>query len=147
MARENKLGKIGVGEANTIIGELSLSACEGGPRVTLIMFPERMNTEAPNKLLISLEEPKPDTFFILISQNPTKIIPTILSRCRIIEVPPMEQKILASRIKEECDISIEEALLFRFHLAFVKSKTRDDLPIPDEMIGTSCTLEELGDIF
>lgn len=43
--------------------------------------------------------------------------------------------------------SMEEALLFRFHLAFVKSKTRDDLPIPDEMIGTSCTLEELDDIF
>lgn len=109
---ENKLGIIGVAEVNTIIGELSLSACEGGPRVTLIMFPERMNTEASNKLLKSLEEPKPDTFFILISQNPTKIIPTILSRCRIIEVPPMEQKILASRIKEECDISIEEALFW-----------------------------------
>lgn len=43
--------------------------------------------------------------------------------------------------------SMEEALLFRFHLAFVKSKTRDDLPIPEEMKDAPCTLEELSNIF
>lgn len=106
---DNKLGMIGVAEANSIIGELSLSAYEGGPIVTLIMFPERMNAEASNKLLKSLEEPQPDTYFILISQNRTKIIPTILSRCRIIEIPPMDLKTLSTKIKEECGISDEEA--------------------------------------
>lgn len=64
-----------------------------------------------------------------------------LRRCDFI--PPVEDFINGKLVEG----SIDEALLFRFHLAFVKSKTRDDLPIPDEMIGTSCTLEELGDIF
>lgn len=43
--------------------------------------------------------------------------------------------------------SIDEALLFRFHLAFGQSKTRNDLPIPEEINDIPCTPEELSHIF
>ena len=50
-------------------------------------------------------------------------------------------------IKDFTDGKLDEALLFRFHLAFGQSKTRNDLFIPDDMKDTPCTLEELSKIF
>ncbi len=102
---ENKFGNISVGEANAIMRKLGLSSFEGGIKVMLIMFPERMNQEAANKLLKSLEEPQPQTYYFMVSHNPSKIITTVLSRCRIVEVPPVEQGILAKAIG--CKFSME----------------------------------------
>ncbi|MBR5856436.1 MAG: hypothetical protein IKY70_04100 [Bacteroidales bacterium] len=106
---ENKFGNISVNEANAIMRKLGLSSFEGGIKVMLIMFPERMNQEAANKLLKSLEEPQPDTYYFLISHNPSKIIATILSRCRIIEVPPIEGEVLAGALENNCSLNGTEA--------------------------------------
>ena len=95
---ENKLGTISVAEANAIIRKLSLSSYEGGAKVMLVMFPERMTLETANKLLKNLEEPQNGTYYFLISHNPGKIITTILSRCRIIEVPPIGNWILEKEL-------------------------------------------------
>ena len=64
----------------------------------LIMFPERMNLETANKLLKNLEEPQNGTYYFLISHNPGKIITTILSRCRIVEVPPIGEDVIADEL-------------------------------------------------
>ncbi len=106
---ENKLGTISVAEANVIIRKLSLSSYEGGAKVMLIMFPERMTLETANKLLKNLEEPQNGTYYFLISHNPEKIITTILSRCRIIEVPPIETDILEQALVSRKGMEIQEA--------------------------------------
>lgn len=109
---ENKLGTISVAEANGIMRKLNLSAYEGGYKVMLIMFPERMNIEAANKLLKSLEEPQEGTYYFMISHNPEKIISTVLSRCRIMEIPPLDPQTIAERLVQELDIPAEEALFW-----------------------------------
>lgn len=101
---ENKLGIIGVPEASWIINKLSFSAYEGGDKVVLLMFPERMNAEASNKLLKSIEEPAPGTFFFFITNAPGKIITTIRSRCRLIEVPPIDETSMAEGLKRQFNI-------------------------------------------
>lgn len=106
---ENKFGNISVAEAAGIIRKLSLSSYEGGIKVMLVMFPERMNQEAANKLLKSLEEPQPDTYYFLISHNPAKIISTILSRCRIIDLHPIDETLLAQALETRFNISGEDA--------------------------------------
>ena len=106
---ENKFGNISVNEANSIMRKLSLSSYEGGIKVMLVMFPERMNQEAANKLLKSLEEPQPDTYYFMISHNPNKIISTILSRCRIMELHPIEEEILQQMLIKEFNLSDEDA--------------------------------------
>ncbi len=106
---DNKLGTISVAEASSIMRKLSLSSYEGGPKAMLIMFPERMNIEAANKLLKSLEEPAEGTYYILVSHNPEKIITTILSRCRIIEVPPMETALLQKELEKRFPLSSEDS--------------------------------------
>lgn len=73
-----------------------------------------------------------------------EVIEAAYNRLRRCDFIPPEEDFINGKLVEG---SIDEALLFRFHLAFVKSKTRDDIPIPDEIKDTPCTLEELGDIF
>lgn len=109
---ENKFGTISVNEATAIMRKLSLSSYEGGAKIMLIMFPERMNQEAANKLLKSLEEPYPDTYYFLISHSPNKIISTILSRCRIIEILPIEEDILCKKLTEHLSLTQDEALFW-----------------------------------
>ena len=112
MELENKMGLIGVSEANWLINRLSFSAYEGGEKVVLILFPERMNLEAANKLLKSIEEPTEDTYFFLITNAPGKIIQTIRSRCRLIEVPPIAKEDLAKAIAEKYKMDEEKAALW-----------------------------------
>ena len=112
MELDNKMGLIGVNEANWLINKLSFSAYEGGDKVVLIMFPERMNLEAANKLLKSIEEPTEDTYFFLITNAPGKIIQTIRSRCRLIEVPPIENEALAAALAEKYKMAPEKATMW-----------------------------------
>jgi len=42
---------------------------------------------AGNKLLKLIEEPPPDTLFILVAENESQILPTILSRCQLVRIP------------------------------------------------------------
>lgn len=106
---ENRLGTISVAEANSMIRKLSLSSYEGGAKIMLIMFPERMTLECANKLLKNLEEPRSGTYYFLISHNPEKIISTIISRCRIIEVPPIEKSLVEQELKRAAGLSDEDA--------------------------------------
>lgn len=106
---DNKLGTISVAEANFIMRKLSLSSYEGGAKVMLIMFPERMTLECANKLLKNLEEPRSGTYYFMISHNPEKIISTILSRCRIIEVPPIETPLLEEELAKRFNFTADEA--------------------------------------
>ena len=109
---ENKLGTISVTEANSIIRKLSLSSYEGGAKVMLVMFPERMTLEAANKLLKNLEEPQDGTHYFMVSHNPEKIIPTIISRCRIIEVPPIATPLLQEKLQQQLGLGEEDALFW-----------------------------------
>lgn len=59
----------------------------GGHRIVLIQPAEALNLPASNALLKMLEEPPPSAMFILVSHQPQKLLPTILSRCHKIDMP------------------------------------------------------------
>jgi len=84
---ENKQLLIPVKEASDIIHKLSLKGYGNKPRVFIIWQPEAMNTQTANKLLKSLEEPGTNTYFMLVSHNPNRLLPTIKSRCIVVNVP------------------------------------------------------------
>ena len=89
---ENKAGIIGVNEATAIIKKLSLRSFEGGAKFMIIWLPERMNQEAANKLLKLVEEPPLGTYIFFVSQAPEKVILTILSRCQIFKLDPINRE-------------------------------------------------------
>ncbi|MCM1153383.1 MAG: DNA polymerase III subunit delta' [Muribaculum sp.] len=63
-----------------------LSSYSSDYKIFIIWQPEKMNAECANKLLKLLEEPLPDTLFILVSNEPDKLLPTIFSRLQRIAV-------------------------------------------------------------
>ena len=86
---ENKTGEKGSiykDEANSIHKKLALKNFEAPYRVVLIWMPEQMNTEASNKLLKLFEEPPFGTVFLLVSEKPSILLPTIISRLQKIHI-------------------------------------------------------------
>lgn len=61
---------------------LALMPYEGGRKVALIAQADRMTEEAANAFLKMLEEPSPTTVFLLASDRPNMLLPTIVSRCQ-----------------------------------------------------------------
>ncbi len=60
---------------------LTLRAEEGATKLVIILEADRMKEEAANAFLKTLEEPPPQTLIVLISAQPSRLLPTILSRC------------------------------------------------------------------
>ncbi len=84
---ENKQLSISVEESRSIIRTLSMKSFEGEYKVLILWLPEMMNASSANALLKILEEPPAKTIFLLVTQDPEKIITTILSRTQMIRIP------------------------------------------------------------
>jgi len=87
---------------------LSHSAAEGHWRVVLVDSADEFNINAANALLKSLEEPPVRTVFLLISSEPGRLLPTIRSRCRTLDLPalsgePLRRAARAAMIAAETD--------------------------------------------
>jgi DNA polymerase-3 subunit delta' len=79
--------QISVAQIRGLADFLGMTAHQGGRRVIVIHPAESMNPNAANALLKSLEEPPPGLLFILVSNRPQQLLPTILSRCVAIALP------------------------------------------------------------
>jgi len=86
MGGENQQAIITAGESDELLRKLSLKSSQGGYKVSLIWLPERMNQECANKILKLLEEPPSQTVFILVCEEPEKLLDTIRSRVQRIDV-------------------------------------------------------------
>ncbi|MCH5235052.1 MAG: DNA polymerase III subunit [Muribaculaceae bacterium] len=87
----NSQPAIYVNESEEIISRASLSAFQEDFKIFIIWLPEKMRPEAANKLLKVIEEPFEDTIFILVSNNDSKILPTIQSRTQRYNFKPLSE--------------------------------------------------------
>jgi DNA polymerase-3 subunit delta' len=83
---ENKQGNITAQECNDIIRKLNLKSFESEYKILIMWMPEFLGKEG-NKLLKLIEEPPPNTLFILVAENEDLILPTILSRTQLVKIP------------------------------------------------------------
>lgn len=97
---ENKQGNITAHECNDIIRKLNLKSFESEYKILIMWMPEYLGNEG-NKLLKLIEEPPANTLFILVAENESLILPTILSRCQLIRIPALDTR------------EVEEALVTR----------------------------------
>ncbi|MDH2325539.1 DNA polymerase III subunit delta' [Cereibacter sp. SYSU M97828] len=81
---------IRVDEVRKLKSYLSLSAADGGRRVVIVDSADEMATAAANAILKLLEEPPANVTLILISHQPSKLLPTIRSRCRELRLGALE---------------------------------------------------------
>ena len=96
---ETKQGMIYEKESSEILRKLSLKAFGNGYKVMIIWQPEKMNTTCANKLLKLLEEPSEMTLFILVSEHPELLLPTIISRVQQIRIPALGEEDIIAGLK------------------------------------------------
>lgn len=106
---ENKQGNITADECNDIMRKLSLKSFESPYKILVIWMPEYLGKEG-NKLLKLIEEPPPNTLFILAAENEEQILATILSRCQLVKIP-----------RPETD-DIQQALMVRANVDATKAR-------------------------
>ena len=74
------------------------------------IFPQELRTEGQNALLKILEEPPEYGVFILLTDNPEALLPTVRSRCTHLRLQPLPEAVLRKRLKEEFPQADEESL-------------------------------------
>ncbi len=102
----NKQGSIRVKDAEELIQKAYQYPALGKRKVFIVWHAEKMNQATANKLLKLLEEPPENSFFILTTDDPQKIIATIRSRAQDFQIPPippgeMKQALLEKGITEQ----------------------------------------------
>ncbi len=88
-----------------VIQPMSLARGEGQYKVNILIDAEKMREEAANAFLKLLEEPPPQTIFLLTTSRPEQLLPTILSRCQRLRFDPLLPE------------TIEQALMDRENMA------------------------------
>ena len=73
-----------------IVEPMSLAAFSGGWKVGVIVGADRMEAQSANAFLKSLEEPTPKTLYLMLTDQPDAILPTLVSRSQRIDLPLSE---------------------------------------------------------
>lgn len=107
---ENKQGNITAQECNDIIRKLNLKSFESGYKTLVLWMPEYLGKEG-NKLLKLIEEPPADTLFILVAENESAILNTILSRCQLVKVPALQPDDVEKSLLSKANLSADQAKL------------------------------------
>ncbi len=84
-----------------LLKDMSLKPNEAGRKVVLIDDAHAMNEEAANCLLKTLEEPPPESVFVLVTPRPDALPETIVSRCQIIRFAALQPELIRRRLERE----------------------------------------------
>lgn len=93
------LSGIPVDEIRYVISLVGQHTFVGGRRVVIIERAEKMNQPAQNALLKTLEEPLAGTVFLLLTESPELLLPTIVSRCRALKLHPWPDDVVLGALR------------------------------------------------
>ncbi|WP_294232729.1 DNA polymerase III subunit delta' [uncultured Chryseobacterium sp.] len=105
---ENKQLFISADEIDDQNQKFSLKSYEGGTKILIVWRADKMNIAAANKFLKFLEEPPAKTIILLTAESVNDILPTILSRTQIVEVPRITDGDLEAYLKKKFSIPEEK---------------------------------------
>lgn len=104
-------GQIGVDRVRGVGSFLSKTSAEGGWRVVVIDAADEMNRNSANAVLKVLEEPPAQAILFLVAHNPGRLLPTIKSRCRTLQLNPLSDEHMVQLMQQYVpDSSKNEAL-------------------------------------
>jgi DNA polymerase III subunit delta' len=95
----NKQANINIAECHQIIKKLSFKPFESHYKVLIIWLPEFLDKQG-NSLLKVLEEPQPNTLFLLVAQSQDQILNTILSRTQLVKIPALSYDDIKQELME-----------------------------------------------
>ena len=104
--------QIVVDDIRALNGFFHMSAADGGRRVVIIDDADEMNPNAANALLKMLEEPPERATLLLLSHQPSSLLPTIRSRCRTLRLTTLDPVQMAEALAaSQVDIQGDPAAL------------------------------------
>jgi DNA polymerase-3 subunit delta' len=105
-----KLRQIKREHTNDLLRFVSLKSYQGMGKAILIQEADRLHTSSANALLKTLEEPPPKTFFFLTCQRQNSLLPTLVSRCQILEFSPLSRKATLEFLKTQKQVPTDLAV-------------------------------------
>ena len=102
-------GTIKLDQVREAIDRAAYRPFEGRRRLVMIDGADALNVEAQNALLKTLEEPPPASVFVLITDRPDMLLPTVRSRCQRLRFGPLSPGDVAAVLVREHDMSETEA--------------------------------------
>jgi DNA polymerase III delta prime subunit len=129
---EEKKGKtrekeIGISQARDALERIKFFPYELEQKFCLIKKAQKMNQEASNALLKSLEEPSEKTFFVLLASDADSILPTIVSRCAVLRFPETELPVWDEANREKMREIFKEEMFSRFDFVEKISKNKNEM--------------------
>ena len=100
MKAGNQQALIYVAESEVLIRKLSMKSSQGGYKVNIIWLPERMREDCANKMLKIIEEPPQQTVFLMVSEEPERLLETIRSRVQRIDIKRIETQAIEKALVE-----------------------------------------------
>ncbi len=99
-APEGKSGLYAIDTLRELIEQEHSAPFESKGKVFILEDAARMQPASANALLKTLEEPTPETTFILLTSHPSGMLPTILSRCSQLHFQPLTTEEIAHLLRE-----------------------------------------------
>ena len=95
LAPEKKSRIISVDAMRTkLIDAVSMTSYQGGWKAGVVLGADCLNETSANAFLKTLEEPPPHTLFLLLTERPERLMPTIISRCQRVDLPDARVRLL-----------------------------------------------------
>ena len=88
----NKQPIINIDSVRSVIKKLAVSSFHSNFKIVIFWMADKMNEEASNMLLKTIEEPGDETVFMLLTEDIRKLLPTIVSRCQVIGFSGINKK-------------------------------------------------------
>lgn len=107
--RMERANEIKVNSVREVRRQAALTSYDVGRKVFIFLDAEKMNEESANALLKTLEEPTPNTLFILIATRQEALPPTIVSRCQIIRFDPLGEDDIITALVDRYQIPHQNA--------------------------------------
>jgi DNA polymerase-3 subunit delta' len=116
---------------------------EGQTKIVILNDAEKMNLQAANSFLKTLEEPPSKTLIILIASNPYQLLPTIVSRCQGIRFHPLPIETIKKIVSKHLLLETGENQLEEVEIRSQRSMGRVALALNENLIESSGHREEL----
>jgi DNA polymerase-3 subunit delta' len=106
---ENKQAIIYAAESDKIMRKMNLRIYEAAYRILFIWAPDRMHESCANKLLKLIEEPPANTAILMVTNNPDKMLGTIVSRSQLVHVRPIQSEVITDVLRNQWSVQEDDA--------------------------------------
>ena len=129
---ENKQNQISKADARKMIQAVSMKSFEGGLKILIIWYPEKMHHAAANGILKILEEPPKNTLYLMVSYQYEALLTTILSRTQLVLIPAFTDDEIVAYLIGNHGVSEQDAIKAGRFVNGNLHKALIDLQVPDE---------------